>query len=161
MPGPKRQGVRPAQPNEPLISVLDTETEDLECPSTEGYVTAKKVKTKTIEGIVEDTEYAWTKRGLERWLKDCPKKLVFIKTDDLNDGTDITKMAPHPVSIDGYRFEVSKGVPVWVPKPIADIIEQSQQPFRTSQAVGIDLYKIEDTTLAYGGQEFPALGAAG
>lgn len=159
MPGPKQQSVRMARPNEPLISDMEAPAEELECPSTEGYVTAKKVKTKTIEGIVEDTEYSWTKRGLERWLAACPKKLVFIKTDDLNDGVDVNKMRKHPVYIDGYRFEVSKGKPVWVPKPIGDIIEQSQQPFRTSQAVGIDLYKIDDLSVEYGGQEFPALGA--
>lgn len=159
MPGPKQHNVRPARPNEPLISRLEAPAETLECPSTEGYITAKKVKTRTIEGIIEDTEYSWTKRGLERWLAACPRKVVYIKSDPVNDGADPAKMRPHPVFIDGYRFDVPKDDTIEVPLPIAEIIEQSQQQFRTSQAVGIDLYKIEDLTVEYGGQEFPSLGA--
>ena len=138
------------------MEVLEASSDDLACPSTEGYVTVKKVKVKTIEGISEDTEYSWTKKGLERWLAACPKVLVFIKTDDLNDGQDVAKMRPHPVYIDGYRFDVKKGVAVWVPKPVAEIIENMQTPFRTADAQGIDRYKIDDPTAAYGGLEYPS-----
>lgn len=159
MPGIKNN-TRAPRPDESLMEYVEASSDDLECPSTEGYVTTKKVKTRTVEGIVEDTEYTWSKAGLRRWLEACPKVLVFIKTEDLNDGVDVKKMRPTPVYIDGYRFDVRKGVPVWVPKPIADIIENMQTPFRTADSQGLDRYLINPDNPNDRGLEYPAAAAA-
>lgn len=162
MPGPKKVQ-RDAIPGDGLSIVSDVEvsSEGLECPSTEGYVTARKVRTKTPDGVVEDIDYVWTKAGLSKWLADCPKVLVHIPLDPINDGKDAAKARPLLVYIDGFPIPVKKGRGQMVALPVAEIIQNMQTEYRTAQSQGIDLYTINPEDPADRGYEVPSLAAAG
>lgn len=162
MPGPKRLQ-RNAIPGDGLsiVSDIDVSDDGLECPSTEGYVTARNVRTKTPDGVVEDIDYVWTRAGLSKWLAACPKVQVFIPLDPANDGKDASKARPQMVFIDGFPIPVKKGRAQLVALPVAEIIQNMQNEYRTAQSQGIDLYTINPEDPGDRGYEVPTLAAAG
>lgn len=158
MPGPKKL-VTQSLPGDNLsiVSDVDVSSEGLECPSTEGYITKRTVKTRTPDGVIEDTEFVWTRKGLEGWLKACPKVPVYIQLDEANDGDDPSKVPPLYVIYDGIRIPVKKGRQQLVALPIAEIIENMQTKYRTAQSQGIDLYTINPHDPSDRGYEVPSL----
>lgn len=160
MPGPKRLN-RESLPadGDSIISDVDLSMDGLELPSTEGYVTVRKVRTRTADGIVEDEEKVWTRKGLTAWFKVCPRVQVTIPLDPGNDPKDAAKAQPHLVIIDGIKIPVKKGRPQLVPLPVAQIIEQMQTEYRTAQSQGIDLYTISRDDPNDRGYEVPSMAA--
>jgi hypothetical protein len=53
-------------------------------------------------------------------LSKCPKKTIKIPIDPLN-----PKEVAIPVIIDGYRFDIKKGVEVELPLPVIEILEKA------------------------------------
>jgi hypothetical protein len=87
----------------------------------------------------------WTKRGLERWFRACPRVSVTIPHDRGADPSDPESNRPLVVIYDGHPFEpIPRGEPYDVPAPIAEIIQQSQQPHPTAQSANIDPFTITD-----------------
>lgn len=168
MPGPKRQGGASAHTisqiagdGESIVTAVEVMAEDLVIPSTEGYVSTRMHRQRTADGIVEEPEWYWTKRGLSKWLSVCPKVAVRLDIDrDLGE-TNPATARPHPVYYDGFRIDVPKGRTVMVAKPIADVIANMQTEYRTAQSQGIDLYRIDPDDPNDHGYEIPALGAVG
>lgn len=166
MPGPKNRGgvsahtiSQIAGDGESIVTAVEVVGEDLEIPSTEGYVTKTMHRERTPDGIREEPEYRWTKPGLSRWLSVCPKVAVNIPLDrDLGE-TDPKTARPHPVYYDGFRIDIPKGRTVMVAKPIADVIANMQTEYRTAQSLGIDLYRINSDNPNDHGYEVPALSA--
>lgn len=160
MPGPKKIATQSLPgDNVSIVSDVDVSAEGLECPSTDGYITVRTVKTRTPEGVIEDVEKVWTRRGLEAWLKACPKVPVFIQLEGANDGDDPEKARPLYVIYDGIRIPVKKGRSVMVALPIAEIIANMQTKYRTAQSRGIDLYTINPHDPSDRGYEIPSLAA--
>lgn len=158
MPGPKRHQIAamPAD-GESIVNVVEVAKTDLEMPSTEGYVSVRTVRTKAPDGVIEEVESYWTKAGLSRWLARCPKVMVKIDLDHVSGETNPATARPWPVFIDGFRIDVPKGVNVMVPLPVAQIVENMQTEYRTSQSQGIDLYRIDPNDPNDYGLEIPAL----
>ena len=160
MPGPKRHSIASAAGDgESIVNVVEVVKGDLELPSTEGYVSSREVRTKTPDGVIVETEHYWTKKGLTRWLAACPKTMVKIDLDQISGEKNPKTARPWPVTIDGFRIDVPKGVAVMVPVPIAQIIENMQAEYRTAQSQGIDLYRIDPNDPTDYGLEIPALAA--
>lgn len=166
MPGPKHRGgvsahtINPlAGDGESIVTAVELLDENLELPSTEGYVSVRMHRQKTADGIVEEADYYWTKAKLSKWLSLCPKVSVNIPIDrDLGE-TNPQTARPLAVYYDGFRIDVPKGRTVMVAKPIADVIENMQTEYRTAQSLGIDLYRIDPDNPNDHGYEIPALGA--
>lgn len=160
MPGPKKIATQ-SLPADGLSIVEDVtvSAEGLECPSTDGHVSVRKVRTRTADGIVEDEERYWTKAGLQRWLAACPKVAVNIPLDPINDGDEPAKASPHSVIYDGIRIPIPKGRSVMVALPVAEIIANMQTKYRTAQSQGIDLYTINPHDPSDRGYEIPSLAA--
>lgn len=158
MPGVKKLAAQ-SLPGDHLSIVedVDVSSEGLECPSTDGYITRRVVKTRTPDGVIEDEERVWTKKGLEGWLKACPKVPVFVQVDEVNEGDDLSKVPPLYVIYDGIRIPVRKGRPQLVALPIAEIIQNMQTKYRTAQSQGIDLYTINPHDPNDRGYEVPSL----
>lgn len=159
MPGPKRLATPSlaADASLSIVSDVDLSTEGLACPPVDPYITVRKVRTKTPDGIVEDEERTWTRKGLAAWLAACPKVQVTIPLDPINDPKDVSKAQPHYVIWDGIRIPIKKGRPQLVPLPIADVIANMQAQYRTAQSQGIDLYTINPDDPSDRGYEIPAL----
>lgn len=162
MPGIKHKVSSVPSDGETIISAVELVESDVELPPVEPYVTISTEDVLTPRGLVAHEVRRWSKRGLTRWLAACPKVPVYVPLEaDLGE-VDPKKARPLPVYYDGYRIDVPKGRNVMVAKPIADIIEQSQQPFRTAQAQGIDLYRIDPDNPNDRGLEIPSMaGVAG
>jgi hypothetical protein len=166
MPGIKRGGSAAAHAiapvkgdGESIITAVEIADEDIELPSTEGYVSTRKHRTKTPDGVVDEPEWYWTKKGLSAWLSVCPKVAVRVDIDREIGETNPQTARPLSVYYDGFRIDVPKGRTVMVAKPIADVIANMQTEFRTAQSRGIDLYLINPDDPTDHGYEIPALAA--
>lgn len=147
MPGPKRGAgaAAPARYTTPgIVEVLDDAAEPAELPDPRPYQTVSYFETTGPGGqTVRHEQWNWNRRSLAKWLAACPKATVFIPLDPNNDGEDPAKARPYTVRIDGIPIDVPKGRPVQVARPIAEIIEQAQQKYRTAQSQGLDTYAIK------------------
>lgn len=140
-----------------------------EIPDPAPYQAVKKIRLKGADGStleIDDTRWA-SKAKLMQWLSICPAVMVSIPLDPSNDPEDTTKTQNHYVGYDGYPFYIPKGEPVEVPAPIAEIVRQSQQKYRTAQARGLDLLTISPKNpngmyvdFGDGGDPMAATGAA-
>lgn len=159
MPGIKHKVKAVPGDNETIVTAVELAEVDLELPPVDPYITETTEDILTPRGLVERKVRVWSKRGLSKWLAACPKVPVFVPLDADYGEVDPKKARPHPVYYDGFRIDVPKGRNVMVAKPIADIIEQSQQPYRTAQSQGIDLYKIDPDNPNDRGMEIPSAAA--
>lgn len=161
MPGPIRGtgASRSAAAENAIISAVEIPDAYEDLPSTEGYVSMRKYRQRTADGMVEEPEYYWTKTKLDAYLKTCPKVPLFIPLDRERGQTNAKDAPPHPVFIDGIRINVPVGINVLVALPIARIIENMQAEYRTAQSQGLDLYTINPDNPDDRGYEIPALGA--
>ena len=156
MPGPKRQPYSGGTPG--IVEVLDEAPESVELPDPRPYQTRTEFQVETTGGVKTYEQWNWNKRNLAKWLSACPKATIFIPLDPNNDGDDVMKARPAVVRIDGIPIEIPKGRSVRVARPIAEIIQQSQQKFRTAQSKGLDTYTIKaDDDL---GRYLPQMGDA-
>jgi hypothetical protein len=78
----------------------------------------------------------WSKRRAKAYLESCPRRPVVIErtNDDVKYETEQGQPAYQYVGWNGWAYPVPKGRSVDVPEPIAQILEQSRELFRTTQA---------------------------
>lgn len=78
----------------------------------------------------------WGKRRAKAFLASCPTRHVTIErtNDDIAYETKTGKPAYQYVGWNGWAYPVPKGRNVEVPEPIAQILDQSRELFRTAQA---------------------------
>ena len=78
----------------------------------------------------------WSAARARRFLESCPKRWITVERsdDDRKFETETGKPTYQVVIWNGWRLMVPKGKSVEVPAPIADILEQAGQIFRTDQA---------------------------
>ena len=78
----------------------------------------------------------WSKRRAREFLASCPKRAVMIERtgDDLKQEQETGKPVHQFVMWNGWSYLVPKGRVVEVPEPIAAILDQSRELFRTAQA---------------------------
>jgi hypothetical protein len=158
MPGPKKPNIAPvAGDGLSIVTAVEVPAEStLELPSVDGYRSERKRKVRTADGPEVETEYYWTKKNLSAWLAKCPKVSVHLNIDKDYGETNARNARPHKVYIDGHRIEVPKGRPVLVALPVALILQQMEEEYRTAQIQGIDLYLIDTNDAEYGGYETTA-----
>ena len=113
-----------------------------EIPDPAPYQSHRTMRIKSDGNMLEVDDTYWTKVKLMQWLSACPAVMVSIPFDPSNDPEDLSATRAWPVIYDGYPFYIPKGEPVEVPAPIAEIVKQSQQKYRTAQARGLDLLTI-------------------
>jgi hypothetical protein len=89
-----------------------------------------------VPGPVLDGGSKWSKRAAKAFLESCPKRWVTIErtSDDIAFETKQGSPAHQYVGWNGWAWPVPKGVPVEVPEPIALILDQARELFRTDQA---------------------------
>lgn len=159
MPGIKHK-VRPVDGDgETIVSAVELAEADVALPDPEPYVTVTTEDVLTARGLVAKEIRRWTKAGLSRWLAKCPKVPVYVPLDRELGEVDAAKARPLPVYYDGYRIDVPKGRNVMVAKPIAEIVENMQTEYRTAQAQGIDLFRIDPENPNDRGLEIPSMAA--
>lgn len=78
----------------------------------------------------------WSRRAARAFLESCPKRWVTIErtNDDIALETKLGSPAYQYVGWNGWAYPVPKGVPTEVPEPIAQILDQARELFRTDQA---------------------------
>jgi len=78
----------------------------------------------------------WSATKARRFLESCPKEWITVERsdDDRKFETETGRPTYQVVIWNGWRVMVPKGKSVEVPAPIAEILEQSAQIFRTDQA---------------------------
>lgn len=144
MPGPLKQptpdGARPV--NVASLIKRAGPTVAAEVPDPTPYQSRRVMKIKSDGNTLEVPDTYWTKNKLMQWLAACPRVMVSVPLDPSNDPGDPQQARPHQVIYDGYRFDIPKGEPVEVPSPIAEIVQQGQQKFRTAQSRGLDMLTI-------------------
>lgn len=114
-----------------------------EIPDNAPYLSERMEQDRDLDGkrIMVPVKH-WTKKKLEQWLAACPTELVHIQLDPSQVNEDPDRVPPFPVIYDGFPFDIPRGQSVEVPAPIAQIVKQSQRKYVTSQAAGIDLFRI-------------------
>lgn len=139
MPGLKDRAKATANP---LIRRVAAPTQ-AEIPDNAPFLTERLEAERDLDGkrIMVPVKH-WTRKKLEQWLSACPTELVHIQLDPSQVNEDPARVPPFPVIYDGFPFDIPRGQPVEVPAPIAQIVKQSQQKHVTSQAAGIDLFRI-------------------
>jgi hypothetical protein len=78
----------------------------------------------------------WSKRRAREFMAAQPKRAVMIErtADDLKQEQETGKPVHQFVMWNGWSYLVPKGRVVEVPEPIAAILDQSRELFRTTQA---------------------------
>ncbi len=143
MPGPKNATRPISAASSALVEVLGEAADDTQMPDPRQFQRPTIRTSKVLGETVREEEWAWTKTTLSKFLAACPKMTVLIPLDPNNDGDDPKKARPAVVRIDGIPIEIPKGLSVRVPRPVGEIVAQSQQKFRTAQSQGLDLYTIK------------------
>ena len=90
----------------------------------------------------------WTRATMKRFLDAQPKRAVAISRDH-NDKQGVK--AYHDVWYQGFRWPIEKGKSVLVPEPIAQIVEQMDREYRTTQARNQAAF-LNDITTADGAE---------
>lgn len=158
MPGPKIKHATVAGDGLSVVSAVDVVPESNELPSMDGYITVVNKKTRLPDGTVrDDVERTWQRRPLMKWLSLCPKAQVHIRSEGAGDPTGKRKPRPYPVYYDGIRIDIPVGTPQMVALPIAEIVWQSQQEYRTAQVRGVELYLIDPEAPDDHGLEVPGM----
>lgn len=90
----------------------------------------------TTDGQLTPGRSKWSKRRATAFLASCPKRTVMIErtNDDIKVETDTGKPVGQPVIWNGWMVTIPKGRPVPVPEPIAAILDNQREIFRTAQA---------------------------
>jgi len=82
-------------------------------------------------GAKEEADFNKTVSDMKSYLAEQPKVSVYVP---LEIGEDLRSHPFVPVTINGYRLNVPKGVRVDVPKPVADIIFESLNIYEDNSA---------------------------
>ncbi len=143
MPGIKGATRPISAASSPLVEIIGDVDEGSEMPNPRDFQRPSIRTSKVMGETIREEEWAWSKTTLSKFLAACPKMTVLIPLDPNNDGDDPKKARPAIVRIDGIPIEIPKGLAVRVPRPVGEIVAQSQQKFRTAQSQGLDLYTIK------------------
>lgn len=114
---------------------VEVETTEVETPATSEEepteTPVEKPETEKRSSAKEEAEFNKTVSDMKSFLADQPKVQVYVP---LEIGEDLKSHPFIPVTINGYRLNVPKGVRVEVPKPVADIIFESLNIYEVNSA---------------------------
>lgn len=124
------------------------EAEELDATASEQTVpeqaTEKPVETPEIRnGGQEEADFKKTASDIKSLLSEQPKVRVFVP---LETGEKLGEFLP--VSINGYRLNVPKGVYVEVPQAVADIISEAYNIYENNSATAMRADRNDETVSA-------------